>query len=160
KLSLATALGVVAALTSVRAHAAETAIRVSSLGFRPSSRKTATVLRSGQLTVRRADDDVAVYSAPPTRAVADSASGQTVYVADFTAVQTPGDYYLELQTCERSPVFRVAADVYVDAYKTMMLGFYGQRCGTAVALAAENASFAHGVCHAGGVDLQYFDGAG
>ena len=52
------------------------------------------------------------------------------------------------------------ADVYLDAYKTMMLGFYGQRCGTAVALAAENASFAHGVCHTGSVDLQYFDGAG
>ncbi|HLK89629.1 MAG TPA: hypothetical protein VKZ18_07040 [Polyangia bacterium] len=47
-------------LTSVDAHAAGTTIRVSSLGFRPSSRKTATFLAGGRFTVRRAADDAAV----------------------------------------------------------------------------------------------------
>ena len=41
-----------------------------------------------------------------------------------------------------------------------MLGFYGQRCGTAVALSFSGASFAHGVCHHADVDLSYFDGTG
>ena len=75
-------------------------------------------------------------------------------------VERPGDYYLELGTCERSPTFPIAPDVYLDAYRTMMLGFYGQRCGAAVSLSFGGAAFAHGACHDADVDLSYFDGAG
>jgi endoglucanase len=152
-------LSLLATLASF-AHAAETTIRLNSLGFRPSSLKTATFLKPGQFTVRRAADGVGVFSATLGGAIADAVSGKTVYVGDFSAVRAPGDYYLELASCERSPTFPIAADVYLDAYKTMMLGFYGQRCGTAVALSFGGASFAHGVCHEANVDLSYFDGGG
>jgi endoglucanase len=158
--SLALTLSLLAMLGSTGARGAETAIRVSSLGFRPSSRKTATFLKGGSFTVRRATDDAVVFSAALDTAVADAVSGQTVYLGDFSAVETPGDYYLELASCERSPTFPIAPDVYLDAYRTMMLGFYGQRCGTAVALSFGGASFAHGVCHEADVDLSYFDGTG
>ena len=158
--SFALTLGLLATLVPMVARGAETIIRVSSLGFRPSSRKTATFLKGGQFTVRRRQDDAAVFSAALDTAVADGASGQTVYIGDFSAVETPGDYYLELQSCERSPTFPIASDVYLDAYRTMMLGFYGQRCGAAVALSFGGASFAHAVCHHAPVDLSYFDGAG
>ncbi len=153
-------LGLLATLVPTVARGAETIIRVSSLGFRPSSRKTATFLKGGRFTVRRVGDDAAVFSAALDTAVADAVSKQTVYLGDFSAVETPGEYYLELQSCERSPKFPVAADVYLDAYRTMMLGFYGQRCGTAVGLSFGGVSFAHGVCHHADVDLSYFDGAG
>jgi endoglucanase len=155
----ATTLGILAALISVGARGAETTVRVSSLGFRPSSLKTATFLKPGRFTVRRAEDGVGVLSATLAGAIADAVSGRTVYVGDFSPVQTPGNYYLELDSCERSPTFPIGADVYLAAYKTMMLGFYGQRCGTAVALSFGGASFAHGVCHTAHVDLSYFDGA-
>jgi endoglucanase len=158
--SLAAALGVLGALTSVAARGAETTIRLSSLGFRPSSLKTATFLKPGRFTVRRAEDGGGVFSATLEGAIADAVSGQTVYVGDFTPVQTPGNYYLELDSCDRSPTFPIAAAVYLDAYKTMMRGFYGQRCGTAVAFSFGGASFEHGVCHAAHVDLSYFDGTG
>ena len=158
--SSALTLSLLAMLGSTGARGAETAIRVSSLGFRPSSRKTATFLKGGSFTVRRAADDAVVFSGALDTAVADAVSGQTVYLGDFSAVETPGDYYLELASCERSPTFPIAPDVYLDAYRTMMLGFYGQRCGTAVALSFAGASFAHGVCHDSDVDLSYFDGTG
>ena len=158
--SSALTLGLLATLVPSVARGAETIIRVSSLGFRPSSRKKATFLKGGRFTVRRAGDDAAVFSAALDTAVADGVSKETVYIGDFSAVETPGEYYLELQSCERSPKFPVAADVYLDAYRTMMLGFYGQRCGTAVALSFGGASFAHGVCHHADVDLSYFDGTG
>ncbi|HVV51993.1 MAG TPA: glycoside hydrolase family 9 protein [Polyangia bacterium] len=157
---LAATLGTLAVLLSVEARAAETLVRVSSLGFRPSSRKTVTSLEPGRFTVRRAADGVGVFSAALGAGVADGVSGQTVHLGDFSAVETPGSYYLELDDCARSLTFPIAADVYLEAYKTMMLGFYGQRCGTAVALSAEGASFTHGACHEADVDLSYFDGAG
>jgi endoglucanase len=157
--SAATALGILATLVAVRARGAETTIRLDSLGFRPSSLKTATFLKPGRFTVRRAADDAAVFSATLDAGVADAVSGRTVYVGDFSAVEAPGTYYLELDDCERSPPFPIGADVYVDAYKTMMLGFFGQRCGTAVAISFGGASFAHGVCHDASIDLSYFDGA-
>ena len=158
--SFSLTLGLLATLGSIGAHGAETTIRVSSLGFRPSSRKTATFLKGGTFTVRRAADDMAVFSAALDTAVADAVSGQTVYIGDFSTVATPGSYYLELPSCERSPTFPIAPDVYLDAYRTMMLGFYGQRCGTAVGLSFGSASLAHGVCHTAHVDLSYFDGTG
>src|SRR5205823_825443 len=105
-------LGALAARGSIEARAAETTIRVSSLGFRPASRKTATFLEGGRFTVRRAADDAAVFSAALDTAVADGVSGKTVYVGDFSAVETPGDYYLELASCERSLTFPIAPDVY------------------------------------------------
>ena len=160
KRSLAAALGLFATAIAWGAQAAETTIRVNSLGFRPSSPKTATFLRPGRFTLRRAADEAAVFSATLGAGIADSVSGQTVYLGDFSAVQAPGSYYLELDDCERSPTFPIAADVYVDAYKTMMLGFYGQRCGSAVSFAFGGATFAHGVCHDAGIDLSDFDGTG
>src|SRR6185312_259462 len=93
--SLASTLTLVVMLASAGAHGAETTIRVSSLGCRPGSRKTATFLKGGRFTVRRADGD-AGFSASLDTPVADSVSGQTVYVGDFSSVETPGEYYLEL----------------------------------------------------------------
>lgn len=116
-------LGLVATVTSTGVRGAETIVRVSSLGFRSGSRKTATFLKGGRFTVRRAADDAAVFSAVLDTPIADRASGQAVYVGDFSSVTTPGDYYLELASCERSPTFPIAPDVYLDAYRTMMLGF-------------------------------------
>src|SRR6185312_5174126 len=91
--SSALTLSLLAMLGSTGARGAETAIRVSSLGFRPSSRKTATFLKGGSFTVRRAADDAVVFSAALDTAVADAVSGQTVYLGDFSAVETPGDCY-------------------------------------------------------------------
>jgi endoglucanase len=157
---LATVLGAVTAVFAARAQGAETFIRFNSLGFRPSSAKTATFLQPGRFTVRRAADDAVVFSAQLGAGIADAVSGRTVYLGDFSAVQTPGSYYLELEGCARSATFPIAADVYLAAYQTMMLGFYGQRCGTAVSLSFGGASFAHGVCHDADLDLSYFDGTG
>jgi endoglucanase len=157
---LSATLGALAALIAVEARGAESTIRVSSLGFRPSSLKTATFLKPGRFTVRRAEDGASVFTATLADGLADGVSGQTVYVGNFSPVETPGSYYLELESCERSSTFPIAADVYLEAYKTMMLGFYGQRCGADVALSYGKASFAHGVCHDAHVDLSYFDGSG
>lgn len=145
---------------AAEAPAALGTIRLSSVGFRPSSMKTATFLQGGRFTVRRTADGTAVFSAALDRAVNDAVTARTVYIGDFSAVRSEGSYYLELSNCERSPDFSISRDVYLSAFKTMMLGFYGQRCGTSVSLSYGGADFGHAACHTAGIDLSSFDGTG
>src|SRR4051794_16416296 len=42
------------------------------------------------------------------------------------------------------PNFRIASDVYADAFQLIARSFYGQRCGTAIDLGG---SFHHEACH-------------
>jgi len=45
--------------------------------------------------------------------------------------------------------FVIKDDVYTGAYKTLMQGFYGARCGTAVNLTTTYGVFSHQACHTG-----------
>ena len=117
------------------------------VGYRPGDAKVATV--SGAATgqthfrVRSAADNQVVYEGalgPPT---ADSASGDRVQQAVFTALQQPGSYRLEFGG-QGTSAFAVDAHVYADALRTAMRGFTGQRCGCAVDLGN---GYRHPPCH-------------
>jgi endoglucanase len=47
----------------------------------------------------------------------------------------------------RSARFRVADDVYVEAYRVMMLGMYLWRCGAAVSAEYKGETYKHAACH-------------
>ena len=70
----------------------------------------------------------AVYSdALELRAAQDPASGEDVYVGDFSAVTAPGSWRVVVPGIGRSHAFEIADDVYSDVYRATMRVFYHKR---------------------------------
>lgn len=79
--------------------------------------------------------------------VKDIASGEFLLQADFSAVHTEGQYFLEFGS-DRSPEFRIGKDVYKDLTNALLLMFYYQRCGRdGVKAEYTDSLFAHDPCH-------------
>ena len=104
--------------------------------------------------VRRAADDSAALTAALAAPIAD-ASGDMVAIGDFSALDDPGSYYVDVPGVGRSAVFPIGDDVYQAPLVTAMLGFYGARCGTAVSFTYQGTTFAHGACHLKDGHLDY-----
>jgi Glycosyl hydrolase family 9/Cellulase N-terminal ig-like domain len=70
---------------------------------------------------------------------------QQVYQADFTGLNTPGQYRLVVPGLGGSLPFVIDEGVAMDFARAYALGLYHQRCGTNLALPYTR--FTHGVCH-------------
>jgi endoglucanase len=84
--------------------------------------------------VRRDDGQIVLNAAPrPWRQGAvEPSSGDRGWWLDFSALDTPGRYYLyDVQHDVRSPMFRIDAGVYDDVLKAAVRTYYYQRSGTA-----------------------------
>ena len=124
------------------------AIKVDQVGYPVDGPKVALVDASAQAFVlKRSSDGVVVFHGRLTPAELDANSGDKVQAADFSSFRQPGKYYLEVPGVGRSWNFEVAKNVYQRAYSLAMLGFYGQRCGTAVDLGPEFPGYSHPACH-------------
>jgi hypothetical protein len=103
---------------------------------------------TGTATLRRT---VATYNCNATIAVEDPTvdkrwAGEKVYSCDFTNFQTAGSYYLYSNGFGRSYTFRIASNVYDEAYRTVIRSLYLNRCG--IELAPQYAGqFARPICH-------------
>jgi endoglucanase len=117
------------------------------LGYLPSSSKIASVpLREGASSGFRIFDahrTKLAYQGVVSTARLDEASGDRVAAADFSALTKPGKYRFSADT-ERSRLFTIDHQVYRDALRSTMRGFYGQRCGCAVDLGG---GYRHTACH-------------
>src|SRR5690242_18140834 len=90
--SLAAAL-----LAPARATAADTDIRLSSIGFLPVRAKLASVVGSAtSFKVVRDSDGSVVSSNALTGPVSDQDTGESVLIADFSTLTEPGIYHLEV----------------------------------------------------------------
>lgn len=130
-----------------------TTIKLDQVGYLPDAPKLAMVVTDtpGQVFfLHRAADDVEVYSGALGAPVDDANSGDRVQVADFSAFQTPGRYYLEVPEAGRSYAFDIRSTAYARAYQLAMRSYYGQRCGTAVDLGPEFPQYRHAECHRNG----------
>lgn len=131
-----------------------TDIKVDQVGYLPSAPKIALVAAASttasDFVVRRSTDDSVVLRGKLSAAVEDSDSGDRVQVADFSALQQTGKYYLDVTNIGRSWNFQIAPDVYARAFYLAMRSYYGQRCGTAVDLGPEFPGYKHAACHLGG----------
>ncbi len=128
-------------------------IHVDQVGYLPAAAKYAIVAAPGEpapFTLRRAADDRVAFRGRLAAARVDESTGDTVRLADFSAVQATGEYYLEVPGVGRSYPFRIAPDVYQRAFYLALRGFYGQRCGTAVDLGPEFPGYRHAICHTTG----------
>jgi endoglucanase len=79
--------------------------------------------------------------------VSSEASGETDYLADFSALKTEGTYTVKSGSAESYP-FEIKKGVYDEALKAALKMLYVQRCGTDLpeSLAGD---FAHPACHTG-----------
>ena len=137
------------------ARAADSDVRVNSIGYVTGHAKRVSVAAAADsFVVRRAADDSAALTADLAAPIAD-ASGDMVAIGDFSALDDPGSYYVDVPGVGRSAVFPIGDDVYETPLVTAMLGFYGARCGTAVSFTYQGTTFAHGACHLRDGHLDY-----
>ena len=144
-------LGALLLLLAIPALAATptTEIKVDQVGYLSGAPKVALVASktaATEFTVRRATGAIA-FRAPLPPPVDDPDSGDRVQAADFSALTTPGKYYLDIPGVGRSWEFAIGPDVYARAWYLAMRSYYGMRCGTAVDLGPEFPGFRHAACH-------------
>ena len=125
-----------------------TSIKLDQVGYPSKAAKVALVSVSAKtFKVKRAGDNATVLEGELSAASADPNSGDTVQAANFSKLQKPGKYYLEVPGVGRSWGFSIAPDVFSHTYYLAMRAFYGQRCGTAVDLGPEFPGYTHPACH-------------
>ena len=76
----------------------------------------------------------------------------------FPPCGRPASTHLEAEGAGRSPSFRIAPDVYNEAYRTMMQGMYLWRCGMAVKATYHGVTYSHEACHLDDAFLDYVGG--
>ena len=134
-------------------------IRLNTLGYLPAHDKKATVAAAAaEFRVVRDADGMVALRGRTAGPVHDADTQEDVYLADFSALRTSGVYHLEAEGAGRSPSFRIAPDVYNNAYRTMMQGMYLWRCGTAVKATYNGVTYSHEACHLDDAYLDYIGG--
>src|SRR5450830_1092659 len=91
------------------------AIKVDQVGYLTDGSKVAFVASSSPASafaVRRAADGKVVFYGVPAAPVDDADSGDRVQALDFSAVRTPGSYYLEVPGVGGSWPFAIGGDTY------------------------------------------------
>jgi endoglucanase len=138
------------------------AIRVNTVGFLPDAPKQATLaVPCTAFRVVREADSTEVLSGAVTGPVAASpieTGGETLFVADFSALTAPGRYVLDVPGVGRSAPFVVDAAVWNEPYRLATRAMYLWRCGVAVHGAWQGQDFAHAPCHLGDGLLDFVGG--
>jgi endoglucanase len=127
-----------------------TAIKVDQVGYLPSAAKLAMVVSTaatGDFTVRGSADGAVAFHGSLSTPARDEDSGDDVRIADFTRLQRPGSYYVDVAGVGRSFGFAIGADVYRRTWYLAMRSYYGQRCGVAVDLGREFPGYKYDACH-------------
>ncbi len=125
-------------------------IKVDQVGYLTGAPKVAAVAspKAGDaFLVRRTDDGKVAFRGKIGAPVRDETSGDEVRALDFSGLDTPGRYYVEVPEVGVSWPFRIGADVYGRAFYLAMRSYYGLRCGTAVDLGKEYPGYRHDACH-------------
>lgn len=110
-------------------------IRLNQLGFYPDSKKIA-VVPGGSATVFSvvsSEDFSVLFSGMLGNARLWSYSGESVRLADFTALTAPGSYRIRVEGFADSPVFEIADGVHGALNKAALKAFYYNRSGMALA---------------------------
>jgi endoglucanase len=134
-------------------------VRLNSVGYRPAARKHASVLSGAgqEFFVVDAASGQRVLSGKLAEGRRNQDTEETLTVADFSALDEPGGYRLEVPGIGSSPTFRVAEDIYTEPFRLAMRGMYLWRCGVAVSGEHAGDTFHHAACH---LDDAYLDRVG
>ncbi|GIV21104.1 MAG: endoglucanase [Armatimonadota bacterium] len=134
-------------------------IRLNTIGYLPGSPKRASVAgRFSRFTVVRVRDGKKVYEGKAGETLTNADTEERITIADFSVLQTPGEYRLQIADIGSSPPFRISADVYNFPFYTVTRAMYLWRCGTAVSGKHQGNTFSHGACHTEDAYLDYVGG--
>ncbi len=126
-------------------------VKLNTVGYLTGRNKIASVpadVTDLTFIVRDVTTQQPVYSGSLSANSTDvSDTGDSVRFADFSDVNEPGAYVIEVAGLTASPPFEIGDTVYNDIFKTTLLGLYGQRCGTSVTYAYGGDTFSHAICH-------------
>jgi endoglucanase len=150
-----------AAATVSTARAADSDVRVSSIGYLSARAKRFSVLGTAtDFAVRRSADGSMAFAGTLTAPAADPSTADMIAQGDFSALTEPGRFYVDVAGVGRSADFPIGDDVFRAPFTAAMLGFYGWRCGTAVSFPYASEWFGHGACHLGDGYLDYLGQTG
>ncbi|MCX5335896.1 glycoside hydrolase family 9 protein [Streptomyces sp. NBC_00140] len=139
-------------LTAPTAAAATSAVRVNQVGYLPDGPKRATVVTTSTQSLtwqlRNASGTV-VSSGSTTPRGADTPSGQSVQVADFSSYQGTGSGYVLTVDGSNSDPFDIRANLYDALRSDAMAFFYHQRSGIAIDASLVGSAYAHPAGHLG-----------
>ncbi|MBL9135949.1 MAG: glycoside hydrolase family 9 protein [Verrucomicrobiales bacterium] len=132
------------------ATAAETPpiVRLNSVGYLPNAPKVASIAaRADRFDVLRANDGRVVFSAATHGPIKNPDTGESLWLADFSAFQESGEFRLQAEGLPVSTPFRIQDHVYRDPFRVAARSMYLWRCGTAVQGTQNGQTFGHGPCH-------------
>lgn len=136
---------------SSASQAADSDLRISSIGYHPDQAKVASsLLSSSQFEVRRVSDDsvaLAGMTAPGDARSNPVVPTEFAYVIDFSSLTEEGDYYLWVEDVGRSIDFTIGKTVYDEGLVLAMLGMYGWRANVNVSLMHQGQTFSHAAGH-------------
>lgn len=123
-------------------------IKLNQLGFLPESAKWAAVPANDATSFKviSATSNAEVFSGNLSAASTWSASEESVKLADFSSVKTPGDYLLRVEGVNDSYQFTIANDVYSALTAASIKAFYFNR-NSAELLATHAGIFARPLGH-------------
>jgi endoglucanase len=144
-------------LAATLAVGQETAIPLNTIGYVPQAAKQATVktAEGTKFRVLRLGDPVSVLDGVLSATRLNEDTGEQVAIADFTAIEEPGEYRLDIDGVGSSAPFRIAEDIYAAPFRTAVRAMYLWRCGTAVSGEYNGHTFSHDACHLGDAYLDF-----
>ncbi len=124
-------------------------IRLNTVGFLPDTTKVATVAsgRPANFVIVDAATGSQVLVLPLAGPHFDADTEETFWIADFSAIQTPGRYRLTVAGMDESVSFTIAPGMFDPAFRTVTRAMYLWRCGTAVRGEHEGTVFEQKPCH-------------
>jgi endoglucanase len=119
-------------------------IHINQLGYRPNDPKKAVLVTTDEPEFRivRVSDETVVYSGTAGEPVNDSASKDTVRVADFSCLTDEGEYAV-CAAATRSYPFVIGVNPYADLRAALLEMFNYQKCGVNL----ECGLWSHPACH-------------
>jgi len=129
----------------------DTRIRLDTIGFLPKAQKQATVAAPcKEFTVVRVSDQAVVFSGQASAPFKTAASDtdETVQFVDFSAVEAPGRYRVQITGAGLSAPFDIGPGIWNQPFEVASRAMYLWRCGTAVEGNWNGITYRHAKCHA------------
>lgn len=141
----------IAAVGFATAVAAQTApvIRLNTVGYLPEAPKRASVAATDEreFTVVRTADGAVVLTGRLTKPTLNPDTHEALATADFSALQTPSEYRVRLETSGESAPFTIGEQIYRQPLYLVTRAMYLWRCGVAVDGDWQGNHFHQDACH-------------
>jgi len=119
-------------------------IHINQLGYRPNDPKKAVMTQAEtEFQIVRVSDNAVVYSGKAGEPVTDSASADTVRIADFSGFKEEGEYIVRTSSARSYP-FKIDDNPYAGLRAALLEMFNYQKCGVDL----ECGPWSHPACHA------------